>query len=262
MSELKNRWAVVTGASSGLGADFAEILAERGAHLVLVARRKDRLETLAARLAKAHGVQTRVFGLDLAERSAPQRLYDALRSEGIVVDVLVNNAGFGVHGAFVDVPWDREHEMLELNVVTLTHLTKLFVRDMVERNRGWILQVASIGAYQPSPTYGTYSAAKAYVLSFGEALSYELRGTNVKVSVLSPGVTKTEFLEVSGQKPNFYQRLSMAPSRKVAEAGIAALLRGKPSLVPGLGNKLPVAMLRVTPRRMQAAVANLMMSMK
>ena len=262
MSELKNRWAVVTGASSGLGADFAEILAERGAHLVLVARRKDRLETLAARLAKAHGVQTRVFGLDLAERSAPQRLYDALRSEGIVVDVLVNNAGFGVHGAFVDVPWDREHEMLELNVVTLTHLTKLFVRDMVERNRGWILQVASIGAYQPSPTYGTYSAAKAYVLSFGEALSYELRGTDVKVSVLSPGVTRTEFLEVAGQRPNFYQRLSMAPSRKVAEAGIAALLRGKPSFVPGLGNKLPVAMLRVTPRRMQAAVANLMMSMK
>ena len=262
MSELIDKWALVTGASSGLGTDFAEILAERGANLVLVARRKDRLEELAQRLERERGVSTRVIAADLSDAGARQGLFDDLAASGTEIDVLVNNAGFGVYGPFIEADWPREDQMLQLNVVGLTHLTKLFLRGMVARNRGWILQVASIGAYQPSPMYGAYSATKAYVLSFGEALSFELRDTNVKVSVLSPGVTKTEFLAVSGQKPNFYQRMSMATSRSVAEAGIRAMLRGKPSHVPGLMNQLPIQMLRLTPRRMQARVASMLMSMK
>ena len=262
MSELIDKWAVVTGASSGLGVDFAEILAERGANLVLVARRKDRLEALAQRLEKELGIRTRTVPADLAQPEARVALAADLAGAGIDVDVLVNNAGFGVYGPFAEAEWEREDQMLQLNVVALTHLTKLFVRGMVERNRGWIMQVASIGAYQASPMYGAYSATKAYVLSFGEALAYELRATNVKVSVLSPGVTKTEFLEVSGQTPNFYQRMSMATSRAVAEAGVRAMLRGKPSHVPGFLNQLPIFLLRFTPRRIQAATANLLMSMK
>jgi len=262
MSELIGKWAIVTGASSGLGTDFAEILAERGANLVLVARRKDRLEALAMRLEQERGIDARVIAIDLGEPTAPQALFDELAAAGIDVDVLVNNAGFGVYGPFIDADWERERQMLELNVVALTHLTKLFVRGMVARNHGWILQVASIGAYQPSPMYGAYSATKAYVLSFGEALAFELRNTGVKVSVLSPGVTKTEFFAASGQTPNLYQRLSMAASRSVAEAGIRAMLRGKPSHVPGLLNQLPIQMLRLTPRRLQTRVANLLMSMK
>lgn len=262
MSELIDKWAVVTGASSGLGTDFAEILAERGANLVLVARRKDRLEALAQRLISERGIEARVVATDLAEAEGREALAAQLAEDGIDVDVLINNAGFGVYGRFVDADWQREDQMLQLNVVALTHLTKLFLRGMVARNRGWVLQVASIGAYQPSPMYGAYSATKAYVLSFGEALSFELRDTNVKVSVLSPGVTKTEFLDVAGQRPNLYQRMSMATSRAVADAGIRAMLRGQPSHVPGLLNQLPIQMLRLTPRRFQARIANLLMSMK
>ena len=149
--------------------------------------------------------------------------------------------------------------MLDLDIVSLVHLTKLFVKDMVERDFGRILQVASIGAYQPTPTYATYSAAKAFVLSFGEALNYELRHSQVRVTVISPGVTATEFLEVSGQRPTLYQRMAMMPSRKVAQAGIRAMIKGRPSVIPGLVNSIPTFSLRLMPRRAQTAVANLLM---
>src|SRR5512134_3252055 len=189
MSELRGRWALVTGASSGIGADFARELAARGMHLVLVARREERLRALAEELERAHGVRTRVIAADLAKPDAPRALHERLRGEGVAVDVLVNNAGFGVYGAFLDVPWEREREMIELDVVALLHLTKLFARDMRERGFGRVLEVASIGAFQPSPTYAAYSAAKAFVQSFGEALACELRGSGVTVTTISPGVT-------------------------------------------------------------------------
>lgn len=256
MSVLKGKTALVTGASSGLGVDFATILAERGCNIVLVARREDRLRTLADELGKRHGVQTHVIAMSLSTLGAPQALYDRIRALDLTVDVLINNAGFGVHGPFADVPWEREQEMLLLDIVALVHLTKLYVRDMLARDFGYILQVSSIGAYQSTPTYGTYSAAKAFVLSFGEALNYELRQSNVKVSVLSPGVTETEFLDVAGQRRTLFQRLSIMPSRPVAEIGIEAMLRGRPSKVPGLMNALTAWSLRFVPRRLQAAMAN------
>jgi short-subunit dehydrogenase len=261
MNELQGKTALVTGASSGLGLDFATILAERGCHLVLVARREDRLRALADALAAKHGVRVDVVAMSLSPLGAAQALYDRLRDMGRTVDVLINNAGFGVWGPFAEVAWEREEEMLRLDVIALVHLTKLFVRDMLQRGQGWILQVSSIGAYQPSPTYATYSAAKAFVLSFGEALSYELRGTNVKVSVLSPGVTATEFLDVAGQARTLYQRLSMMPSRPVAEIGIGAMLRGKPSKVAGAMNAFAAWSLRFMPRRWQAAMASVAMQM-
>ncbi len=260
MSDLSGRWSLVTGASSGLGRDFAELLAERRSPVVLVARREDRLRKLAGELEGRHGVRTHVVPLDLAASGAARALYEQVQSAGIAVDLLVNNAGFGLFGPFFELSAERQTEMLELDVVSLTELTRLFGADMVARNFGYILLLSSIGAYQPSPGYAAYSAAKSYVLNFGEALSYELRRTNVKVSVLSPGITKTEFLEVSGQEPTLYQRLAMMPSRKVAEIGLRALLRGKPSTVPGLANALTVQSLRLVPRRTAAALANLLMS--
>ena len=256
MTVLQGKTALVTGASSGLGVDFATILAERGCNLVLVARREERLRKLAEDLAQRHGVQAHVIAMDLAPLGAASDLYNRVRALNLTVDVLINNAGFGVYGPFAAIPWEREREMLLLDIVALVHLTKLFVRDMLARNFGYVLQVSSIGAYQPSPTYATYSAAKSFVLSFGEALSYELRGTNVKMSVLSPGVTETEFLAVAGQRRTLYQRLSMMPSRPVAEIGIAAMLRGKPSKVAGLMNALTAWSLRFVPRRLQAAMAS------
>jgi hypothetical protein len=261
MSELRGRRALVTGASSGLGADFARELAAHGCDLVLVARRADRLEALAKELRERHGVQAEVVAMSLSEPEAAAALHRRVSERGLEVDVLVNNAGFGAFGEFLSVPWEREREMLQLDVVAVVQLTKLFGADMVRRGRGWILQVASIGAYQPSPTYATYSAAKAFVLSFGEALAFELRTTGVKVTVVSPGVTRTEFLQVSGQKPTLYQRMAMMESPAVARAGIRAMLRGKTSTVPGLVNKVPVFLMRLTPRRLQARMAHATMTL-
>jgi hypothetical protein len=259
MSALEGKTAVVTGASSGLGADFARILAEHGCNVVLVARRPDRLAQLQQQITTIGRVKTYAIAADLSATGASQALHERISGLGLTIDVLINNAGFGIHGNFIDIPWEREHEMLKLDIVTLVHLTKLFLKDMVARNFGYVLLVSSVGAYQPSPTYATYSAAKSFVLYFGEALSYELRRTNVKVSVLSPGVTATEFLQVAGQRPTLYQRLMMMPSERVARIGIAAMLKGQPSKVPGLLNALPVQLLRLTPRRAAAAFAAAMM---
>jgi len=259
MGELGGRWAVVTGASSGLGSDFARELAARGANVVLVARRKERLEAVAAEVALEHGVETRVVPLSLSAPGAAEVLAERLADEGIAVDVLVNNAGFGLYGPEKDHPWEREQEMLQLDVVALVHLTRTFLGGMLERGRGWILQVASVGAYQPSPNYTVYAAAKAFVLSYGEALAFELRGTPVKMSVLSPGVTRTEFLEVSGQTPGLFHRATMMESRRVVRQGVDALLRGKPSHVPGLMNKASLFSLRFLPRRVQAWMASRLM---
>lgn len=257
--ELKGRTALVTGASSGLGADFARELAARGADVVLVARRKERLEALAGELRTA-GTRADVVTRDLADAAARASLFEEVTRGGRAIDVLVNDAGFGLFGRFVELGWDRERQMLEIDVVALVHLTKLFVRPMIERRFGRILQVSSIGAYQPSPTYATYSAAKAFVLSFGQAIHDELRGTGVTCTVVSPGVTATEFLTVAGQQPTPYQRWTMMSSPAVARAGVNAMLRGKPSVVPGLVNALGAfSMSRLLPRRAATRLAGRLM---
>jgi uncharacterized protein len=258
--ELANKMALVTGASSGLGVDFARQLAARGASLVLVARREEQLGAVATEIEKDYAVSAQSIALDLAVPEAPQALFNQLQQRNINVDVLVNNAGFGIFGEFASIPWEREKAMLDIDIITLTHMTKLFVQDMLKRGSGYILQVASIGAYQPSPTYATYSAAKAYVLMMGEALNYELRHSGVSVTVISPGVTATEFLKVAGQSPSLYQRSMMMDSPSVARIGIDAMLRRRPSVVPGLMNNLAAFTTRFMTRRMQAAAANLFMT--
>ncbi len=261
MKRWKDRWALVTGASSGIGEAFARLLAEQGAHLVLVARRQDRLEALSKELAAAHGVQTRVEALDLAAPGACEALHRRTREAGLEIDLLVNNAGFGVYGPHMEIPWEREQQMLQLDIVALSDLTKRYVADMLARDRGWVIQVASIGGYQPAPTYAAYSAAKAYVLNLTEALNYELRGTGVKVSALSPGVTRTEFFEVSGQAPSLFQRLTVMPAERVAQVGLDAVWKGRPSVIPGFVNRFNAFFLRFLPRRLQAAIASATMNL-
>jgi hypothetical protein len=253
--ELRGKWALVTGASSGLGVDFARELACRGASLLLVARRKERLEEVASELRSAHGVEADALALDLEARGAAADLYDQVRSLGRSVDILVNNAGFGIYGKFLDLPWEREAAMLDLDIVALVHLTRLFAPDMVQRGWGRILQVASIGAFQACPTYAAYGAAKAFVLNFGEAFNHELRGTGVSCTVVSPGVTATEFHQVAGQKMTAYQRLMLMTSRQVAAAGIRALLAQRSSVVPGFMNALGAWSMRFLPRRLATALA-------
>lgn len=258
--ELGGRWALVTGASSGLGVDFAHELAQRRMNLVLVARREARLREVKAELEAQHDVNAAVISRDLAPLEAPRELYDEVKERGIQIDVLVNNAGFGVYGEFAEVPWEREEAMLKLDILTVVHLTKLFVKDMLARDFGYILQVSSIGAYLPSPTYATYSAAKSFVLNFGEALDYELRDGNVSCTVVSPGVAATEFLKVSGQEPTLYQRLIMMESDEVAKTGIEKMLAEQPSVVPGWLNAIMVWSNRLTPRRLSAAVGHKLMT--
>lgn len=254
--ELQSRCALITGASSGLGVDFARELAQRGARLILVARRKERLEQVAQDLRSQHGVEVDILAIDLGSQDAAADLHRQVQAMGRNVDVLVNNAGFGVYGKFLEIPWERERAMIDLDISTLVHLTKLFAKDMVQRGWGRILQVASIGAYQPCPTYATYSAAKAFVLSFGEALNYELKGTGVSCTVVSPGVTATEFLQVSGQKATKYQKSMMMTSAQVAAIGIQAMLSQRASIVPGFMNAIGAWSIRLIPRRLATAIAS------
>lgn len=251
MHDIKGWTALVTGASSGLGVDFAKELARRGCSLILVARREAELQTLATEIRAAHNVQVDVIPMDLGAPGAPEALHAAAPRP---VDILVNNAGFGLYGRFVDIDMERERAMLELDVVALVGLTKVFVRDMVARKRGCVLQVSSIGAYQPSPLYGSYSAAKAFVLSFGEALAYELRGTGVSCTVVSPGVTRTAFLEVAGQAPNAFQKATMMESADVARIGIDAMVAGRSSIVTGYINTINAWFMSMLPRPWAAAI--------
>jgi hypothetical protein len=260
-SSIEGKWAVVTGASSGLGADFARELARRGCHVMLVARREERLQALAEELKRDHpGVESDIIPMDLGRCGAGRELHAAVRERDREVAVLVNNAGFGTFGPFLESSLERDTSMMHLNMVTLVELTKLFAQYMVRAGFGRILQVASIAAYQPTPVYALYSASKSFVLNFSEALGYELAGTGVRCTVLSPGVTATEFLEVAGQRStSWYQRAVCTKSRTVARMGIEAMLKGRRSLVPGWHNWLITQSVRLIPRGMVLWFADLLM---
>jgi uncharacterized protein len=238
-----------------LGADFARQLATHGCNLILVARRAERLQELQEEIATAHGVTIDCRATDLVESNAPQQLYEQLQQTGQQVDILVNNAGHGLYGQTWSQSWEQLHHMLELDMVVLTHMTRLFVADMVTRGFGYVLQVASTGAFQPTPTYAAYAAAKSYVLSFGEALHYELRQTGVSCTVLCPGVTRTEFFEVAGQRLTAYQRSTMMDSATVAQIGIQAMLQGRSSVIAGWLNSFFALGTRLMPRQVLAAMA-------
>lgn len=252
--KLKGKWVLITGASSGFGIDFANIFAESGCNLVLVARRVEPMNELKQKLESAYKIKVEVISMDLSKKDSPVALYNAVKSKNIQVDALINNAGFGIYGEFVSAPWEDEEKQLMVDVVNLMHLTKLYLKDMVAKNFGYLLNISSIGGYQPSPLYASYSAGKSYVLNFTEALNYELRNTNVKVSTLAPGVTRTGFQSTAAKdKPlSLYQKLSMMESRPVAEIGVKGLMKGIPSVLPGFMNKLSIFSLRFTPRRIMA----------
>ncbi|MFQ6613127.1 MAG: SDR family NAD(P)-dependent oxidoreductase [Fidelibacterota bacterium] len=256
MNMLKEKYALVTGASSGIGSDFARILAKAGCHLILVARRLERLQELKQNLQERNDIQVEIISLDLNNPEAPQSLFQELEQKNISVDILINNAGIGLYGNFIDIPWEQEKDLLSLDILNLVHLTKLFATAMAARNSGYILNVASIGAFQPAPRYASYSAAKSFVLNFTEALNYELRHTNVKVTALAPGVTRTEFFQTAGQKKlTLYQKLTMMESDQVAEIGINAMLAGKPSVIAGSLNALSIFFYRFLPRRWTTRLA-------
>lgn len=249
--DIDGKWALVTGASGGLGAEFAAMLAERGANLVLTARTAGRLETVASNLRSRFGVQIQTEAIDLAESTAAADLHDRIVRRGIAVDILVNNAGQGLHGGFLDRPIEDTDAMLQLNILGLTRLTHAIGRQMSARRTGYILLVASMTAYMPSPSYAAYAASKSYVRQFGEALHAELQPYGVVVTVVSPGLMDTGFLSAAGQHAG--KRPTMSP-RTAAETGIAALLAGRQSVVAGTANKFAAFATRLLSRRVQTAV--------
>ena len=250
-TSLDGHTALVTGASSGIGADIARVLARRGAALVLVARRADPLHRLAEELGQACGVTVKVHPADLADAADRAALGGAM--EG--VDILVNNAGLGVYGPFADAPWEQIRRMLEVNVVALSELTHLALPGMRRAGWGRIMQVSSIAAFQPTPSYAGYGATKAQVLSFGVALNHELRGSGVTCTTLCPGTTQTEFFDVAGQRMNRMQRASVMTSEAVARIGVDGMLRRSPVVIAGRANALSALGGRMLPPVLAARIA-------
>ncbi|QKW99099.1 SDR family NAD(P)-dependent oxidoreductase [Agrobacterium sp. CGMCC 11546] len=247
------RRALITGASSGLGIEFAELLAAQKINLVLAARRKEPMEKLAEDLRRRHGVDILVEPIDLAAPGAAARLKDSLNERAIQIDILVNNAGYGLQGEFLKTPIERTTDMIQLNITALTELSYVFGRDMAARGSGEILLIASLLAFQPVPTYAAYAATKSYVLSFGEALYDELRTQGVVVTSLCPGHTETGFDAAAGAQVSPMLRLLTMKPRPVAEAGLEALAKGKASVIAGFMNKVVAFSTRLTPRSMQRA---------
>jgi short-subunit dehydrogenase len=258
---FKGQRALVTGASSGIGAEIARRMAAEGANLVLTARRKDRLDKLATELTKAHGVKVAVVALDLADPAAPQRLFDETEGVDMAVDVLVNNAGFGAYLDFVDVDWDRYQGMLQVNVVALTQLMRLFAPSMIERRHGHIMNVASIGAYLPCPTFAVYAATKAYVRNLTEAFDYELKGTGVRAISVCPGPTTTEFMDHANQKLKSGSELAMMSAKRCANIGVNKMIAGRRNVVTGFLNALSMWLLRFVPRSWYPFFAKISMDM-
>jgi short-subunit dehydrogenase len=234
---------LITGASAGLGAEFARQCAKRGAPLALAARRRERMEALGTEL----GGEVHVFEADLAKPGAAASLIAALEAEGLSVDTLINNAGFGLGGPFADRPLGRLSEMIDLNVRALTELCHLVLPAMRARGRGAILNVASTAAFQPGPNMAVYYASKAYVLSFTEALHHELKGSGIKVSALCPGPTESEFSDVADSHSPTLERMKV-PASGVVEAGLRGLDANQAVVVPGFKNKVGAQMSRILPR--------------
>ena len=246
------RTAVITGASSGIGHDLAQLFAQDDYDLVLVARSEERLRAIAQALHGRYGINAQVVVADLAKPNAAQEVFDAIDAD---VDVLVNNAGYGLGGPFAETDLRKELDMIQVNIVALTQLTKLFLAPMIARKSGRILNVASTAAFQPGPLMAVYYATKAYVLSFSEAIAEELSGSGVTVTALCPGPTETGFAaaaEVSNAR--LFNVAKPMASMQVARIGYQAMNRGRRVVVAGMKNKLLAQSVRISPRRVVTKV--------
>ena len=240
-----NDWALITGASSGIGWELAKLFAAGRFNLVLVARNKLRLEALAAELGGSNAIQVKVLAKDLASPTAPAEIFEALR--GTPISILVNNAGVGAYGPFAQSDLRVQTDLMQVNMTALVQLTHLFLQPMLERGSGRILNVASIAAFQPGPMVNTYYASKAFVYSFSYALAEELKRTGVTVTTLCPGGTRTEFFARARMRTS--RRWPMMDARKVAELGYRGLMRGKRVVIPGVTNKAASTLVKFAPTR-------------
>jgi short-subunit dehydrogenase len=242
-------FALITGASNGIGYELAVVMAQKGHHLLLVARSEDKLKALQLQLEKSYSIQVIVYALDLSKDSAPEELARYVEHEKISISILINNAGFGDYGYFHEADWGKLNNMIDLNIKSLTHLTHLLLPQMVAAKKGKIMNVASIAAFLPGPLMATYYATKAYVLSLSEALSNELSSYGITVTALCPGPTESGFQQAAAlDSSKLMEGRKMPSSKTVAEYGYKAMMQGKAVAVEGFMNKVMVGSIRFTPR--------------
>jgi len=250
---IQGKWALVTGASAGIGVALAEQLAAAGAHVVLTARRADRLQSLAERLKSEYSVETRIIAADLADPAVPQQLFSATEEAGVQIDILINNAGFGYTGEFVkgDTTWQRQ--MVDLNCAAVVHLTRLFLPKMIARRHGYVMIVSSTASYQPLGYMSTYAATKVFDRFLAEALAHEVTEYGVKVCALCPGPTESEFNQVAGLKEMSARGRQSA--EEVAQIGLEGMVRGKHWVIPYASGKVMVFVQRFVPRQVVSGAA-------
>ena len=252
--------ALITGASSGLGWEFAKIHAATGGDLILVARNISQLEKLKTTIQQDHSVQIHLIKKDLSHPHAAEELYEYIKLQSWEVDILINNAGFGYYGMFMEAPLQKDDEMMQLNMLTLTKLTKLFAGDMVKKGKGRIMNVASTAAFQPGPTMAVYCATKAFVLHFSEAISNELERTGVTVTAFCPGATASGFQAVAGMQESLLVKDKRLPSSfEAASYGYKAMMKGQVVAIHGVMNYLMANGVRFTPRNVVLKVARWVM---
>ena len=243
--------ALITGASSGIGLELSKVHASHGDNLVVVARNKSNLEKLKLDLEKNYKISVYVIEKDLSLIDAAKEVYDETSKKNIQIDYLINNAGFGDYGMFYETSWDKELRMINLNITTLTQLCKLYLKEMVKRGSGKIMNVASTAAFQPGPVMAVYFATKAFVLHFSEAIDNEVRGKGVTVTALCPGPTESGFPSAAGmEESNLVKGKKLPASKEVAEYGYKAMMKGKTVAIHGLKNWLLANSIRQTPRAM------------
>ncbi|WP_291727807.1 SDR family NAD(P)-dependent oxidoreductase [Bernardetia sp.] len=250
--------ALITGASSGIGLELAHVMAKEKHNLVLVARSIDKLNSLAEELIATHGIKVKTYKADLSNASEIENLYKQTKEDDIEVSYLINNAGFGEYGDFSENDWDKLNTMMQLNMVSLVHLTKLYSKDMVSSSFGKIMNVASTAAFQPLPYFAVYAATKSFVLSFSEAIASELKDHGITVTALCPGLTDTGFVEAANMEDTKFldkAKAGMATSEEVAEYGYEAMMKGKTVAVHGMINSIMVNSSRFLPRDLVTTIA-------
>jgi len=257
------RTALITGASGGLGMEFARIHASKGDNLVLVARGKDKMNVLKSDLEKKFNISVYVIGKDLTESNAPKAIFDELKLRKIKVDYLINNAGFGDFGVFAECNWEKQSQMISLNVMALTYLTRLFLPTMIKQKFGKILNIASTASFQPGPTMSVYFATKAFVLSFSEAIANEVRGTGVTVTTLCPGPTATGFEDAAAlHSSGLFKSNQIATAQQVARFGYKKMMAGRTVVIHGLLNNILALSVRFFPRKWVTAITRTKLNAK
>ncbi|MHA1473666.1 MAG: SDR family NAD(P)-dependent oxidoreductase [Promethearchaeota archaeon] len=249
-------YALITGASSGIGYELANIFAMNGTNVVLVARSEKKLIDLAKILEESHNIKTIVITKDLSKVDAALEVYNELKEKNINVEYLINNAGYGIWGNFHETEWEIENQMLNLNIMALTQFTKLYAKDMVKNGSGKILNLGTTGAFQPTPLMSMYCASKAYVLSFSEGIANELKGTGVSVTVLCPGATSTGFSNKADMVDStLFKWRKPATAESVAKFGYKAMMKGKITIIHGFINRFFAFSMRLIPRKMAPKIS-------